>query len=179
MENSQFDAMPHPQLLEFLFAFKSKVSNVFSDVLGIHEIHHLALTRINKHNQLLTLSSTPAMEYNLFTSSLWQYDQSYDPQWYKQGTQAHWQTLYKEERYDELYYVKQIKHAFPIGLSLAAKIDEDYVIYSIASNKACLHTRELFLTQQEDFYKIGQYCSNMLIPLFEHCDSLSPQDLPA
>lgn len=174
MENSRFDVIPHPQLLEFLFAFKSKVSAVFNDVLGMHEIDHLAVTRINQHNELMVLSSKPSIEYNLFNSGLWQYDQTYDPQWAQLLTQAHWQTLYKQTRYDELYYIKQIKHELPIGLSIAAKLNEELVIYSIASHKTCAHTRELFETQHEDFYKIGQYCSNMLSSLFESCDSLVP-----
>lgn len=178
MENSRNKLVLHPQLLEVLFAFKRKLSNVFSDVLGIHEIHHISLTRINSNNELLILSSTPSMEFNLFSSALWQYDQTYNPQWFQLGNQAQWQTLYDSERYDELYYLKQIKHAFPIGLSLAAKIDNDYVVYSLASHKSCPHTRDLFSTQHEDFYKIGQYCSNMLNPLFSYCDSLVVQNLP-
>lgn len=177
MENSRKDVVLHSQLLEVLFAYKSKVSTVFRDVLGIHEIHHIALTQINKNNELLTLSSTPAMEFNLFSSQLWRYDQTYNPKWFTLCNQAYWQTLYKPTRYDELYYLKQIKHDFPIGLSLAGKIGEDHIIYSLASTKSCPHTRELFSTQQEDFYKIGQYCSNLLNPLFNHCETLSSQVL--
>ncbi|KGP63257.1 hypothetical protein EP47_02915 [Legionella norrlandica] len=172
MENSRSDLILHPQFLEVLFAFKSKVSNVFRDVLGLHEIHHIALTRINKFNELLTLSSTPAMEFNLFNSSLWKYDLTYAPKWYKLCTHDYWQTLYYRGRYDELYYLKQIKHSFPIGLSLAAKMNDYYIIYSMASHKSCSYTRELFSTHQEDFYKIGQYCSNMLNPFFNYYDEL-------
>lgn len=177
MENSRKDLVLHSQLLEILFAFKSKVSNVFRDVLGIHEIHHIALTRINKHNELLTLSSTPAMEFNLFNSFLWKYDLTYNPKWFKLCAQDYWQTLYNKKRYDELYYLKQIKHGFPIGLSLAAKMNDHYVIYSIASHKSCSYTRELFSTHQEDFYKIGLYCSNMLNPFFSHYDDSPTQHL--
>ncbi|HAT1819714.1 TPA: hypothetical protein JBJ33_04490 [Legionella pneumophila] len=115
MENSHKEVMLHSQFLENLFAFKKKVSNVFRDVLGIHDIHHIALTRINKHNQLLTLSSTPAMEFNLFNSFLWKYDQTYNPKWFK------------------------------------------------------------LCTQQEDFYKIGQYCSNLLHPLFSYYEEFPSQ----
>jgi hypothetical protein len=178
MENSRNDLVQHSHFLEMLFAFKSKVSAVFKDVLGIHEIHHISLTRIDKNNQIIALSSTPAMEFNLFSSSLWRYDNCYNPQWFTLCTQAYWQTLYNQTRYDELYYLKQIKHSFPIGLSLAAKIDDQFIIYSLASNKSCSHTRELFSSQQEDFYKIGQYCTNMLSPLFNHCDILDSQALP-
>lgn len=178
MENSRNKVMLHPELLEVLFAFRSKVSSVFRDVLGIHEIDHIAFTRINKHNQLLTLSSTPAMEFNLFSSSLWRYDITYTPAWFQLGQQDYWQNLYFPTRYDELYYLKQIKHAYPIGLNLAAKIDEEYIIYSLASRRSCTHTRELFASQHEDFYKIGQYCANKLNPLLNTCDNFSTHHLP-
>jgi hypothetical protein len=174
MENSR-KVVLHPQMLEFLFAFKRKVSVVFRDILGIHEIHHFALARVNQENQLITLSSTPSLEYNLFNSRLWLEDKSYDPQWFHLGSQAYWPSLYKQARYDELYYLKQIKHDFPIGLSLAAKINGHYFIYSFASHKSCSKTRELFAQQQEDFYKIGQYCTRLLSSLFEYCESLTVQ----
>ncbi len=178
MENSYNNLVLHPQLLEILFAFKSKLSNVFRDVLGIHEIHHISLTRVNQNNELMSFSSTPSMEFNLFSSSLWQYDQTFNPQWFTLCTQANWQSLYSPERFDELYYQKQIRHVYPIGISLAAKIDEHYVIYSFASNKSCPHTQEQFAVRHEDFYKIGQYCSNLLNPLFMHCDSLANEHSP-
>lgn len=178
MENSRNDVMLHPELLEVLFTFKSKVSAVFRDVLGIHEIDHISFTRINQNNQLLALSSTPAMEFNLFSSPLWHYDKTYHPEWYRLCVQDYWQNLYFQSRYDELYYLKQIKHAYPIGLNLAAKMEDEYIIYSLASKKSCAHTRELFATQQEDFYKIGQYCSNILNPLVNDYTNFSSSTLP-
>lgn len=173
MENLPNNLAPHPQFLEILFAFKSKVSAVFKEILGLHEMHHLALTRINKNNQLLTFSSTPAMEFNLFSSPLWRYDKTYHPRWFHLCTQSPWQRLYNQTRYDELYYLKQIRHAFPLGLSLASQKEDQFVIYSLASHKSCPHTQELFFTQQEDFYKIGQYCYDRLTPLFDYCDLLT------
>jgi hypothetical protein len=177
MENSRNCLVLHPQMLEVLFAHKSKVSNVFRDVLGIHEINHISITRISRDNKLLVLSSTPALEFNLFNGSLWHYDQSYSPHWYHQKTQAYWQTLYSQTRYDELYYLKQIKHGLPLGISLAAQIDDTFVIYSLASKKNCAATQELFATRQEDFYKIGQYCSNILSSTFNSYDSLASTPL--
>lgn len=167
------DVLPHPQLLEFLFAFKSKVSAVFKDILGIHEIHHLAVTRITKSNELIAFSSTPAMEYNLFSSPLWNHDKSYNPNWIGLETYAYWESLYNPRRYDELYFLKQIKHNFPLGLTLATQNNGDKLIYSVASHKSCSHTQELFASQLDDFYKIGHYCSNLFNPLFENCDQRS------
>ncbi|HDV5708552.1 TPA: hypothetical protein RJD49_000196 [Legionella pneumophila] len=79
MENRPKEIVPHSRLLENLFAFKSKVSNVLRDVLGIHDVHHISLTRIKGHNHLLPLSSAPAMECNLFNSFLWQHELTYNP----------------------------------------------------------------------------------------------------
>lgn len=177
MENCLNPVVLHPHYLDILFAFKSKVSNVFRDVLGIHEIHHIALTQINSNNELISLSSTPAMEFNLFSSLLWRYDHTYHPQWFNQCTQDDWQTLYHQERYDELYYLKQIKHNYPIGLSLAGRLNGNPMIYSLASHNSCVHTQNLFSTQFEIFYKIGQYCSNMLAPLFNDSDLLTSPSL--
>lgn len=178
MENSRNEVTLHPNLQEVLFAFRSKVLFVFRDVLGIHEIDHIALTRINKRHQLLTLSSTPALEFNLFSSVLWRYDKTYNPQWFQSGKQEYWQNLYCPTRYDELYYLKQIKHRYPVGLNLAAKIDEEYIIYSLASRKSSTHTQELFATQHEDFYKIGQYCATRLNPLLNNYGDFASAQLP-
>lgn len=178
MENRCKEVLPHPLFLDGLFAFKNKVSTVFKDVLGLYEIHHLALTRINKHKQLITLSSTPAMEYNLFSGQLWRYDQTYNPHWYQLHTQDYWQQLYQHTRYDELYYLKQIKHNYPTGISMAAKINEETVIYSLASHSCCPETQELFAHKQEDFYKIGQYCLTLLDAIFNHCDSFTSHTKP-
>lgn len=166
MENSRNTLELHPQFLDVLFAFKSKAFKTFREVLGIHELHHISVTRVDENNQMLSLSSTPALEFNLFSSPLWIYDNTYSPSWFHLKTQEFWQALYHPTRYDELYYLKQIKHTYPVGLSMASKVDNDYIIYSLASNKSCNYTKELFTTHHEDFYKIGQYCYNMLYSLF-------------
>jgi hypothetical protein len=177
MEFSCKSLAPHPHLLETLFAFKSNVSSVYRDILGIHEINHIAITRITAKNEILVLSSTPAMEFNLFNSSLWRQDQTYSPQWLALNTHEYWHNLYHPSRYDELYYLKQIKHDYPLGISVVEKIDNEWVVYSLASHKSSSETRLLFATEQEDFYKIGRYCFNLLKPIFHQCDVWTPAAL--
>ncbi len=164
------EIVPHPRFLEALFAFQSKVSGVFLDILGIYEIDHISITQVNSNRNMLTFSSSPAMEYNLFNSNLWRYDKSYQLGWLTTCSQADWGSLYNTERYDDLYYLKQIKHHYPIGYSLAAKLSNNFFIYSLASSRSCGHTRDIFAHQHEDFYKIGQYCTNMLGHLFQNFD---------
>lgn len=157
---------PHPAFLDFLFAFKKKTSSVFRDILGIHDLAHLAITQVSTGNHLLTLSSTPSLEFNLFSSPLWHYDRSYDPAWFSSPIPCYWHQLYHPERYDELYYLKQIKHQYALGLSLATALADKKIIYSLAIQHDTPQARELFSCMHDDFYKIGQYCFNLLEPLF-------------
>ena len=166
---------PHPQLLEALFVYRPKVSAAFRDVLGIHEIDHIALNQISSSQKILTFSSTPAMEFNLFKSNLWRYDKTYQPAWFSKCIQSEWQSLYSPKRYDELYYLKQVRHHYPLGYSLAAKFEDNFFIFSFASQRSCEHTREIFTHRYDDFYKIGQYCTQLLRPLFESYDNLPLQ----
>lgn len=157
--------LPHPNYLEMLFAHKSAVNHVVKDVLGLYDVDHVAVSHINHNKELLTLSSTPSLEFNLFSSKLWRFDRTYQPNWYNTCATSSWQSLYTPERYDELYYLKQIKHHYPIGLSFAVKLTNTHVIYSIACRNDCELTRDVFTNQHANLYKIGEYCSQALLPL--------------
>lgn len=157
---------PHSTYLETLFAYKSQVDAVFKDVLGLNDIHHIAVSYINNAHQLLTLSSTPSLEFNLFSTPLWQFDKTYQAGWYNLCALAPWQSLYTQERYDELYYVKQIKQNYPVGISMAVQSTDYHLIYSLASHEENPEIDERFKNHTADFYKIATYCSNALMPLF-------------
>ena len=156
---------PHPSFLETLFAYQDQVSRVFKDVLGLYDISHIAIAHVNNQRELLTFSSTPSIEFNLFSSNLWRFDKSYQARWYRLCTLTPWQSLYTKAQFDELYYLKQVKPQYPLGLSFAKELTDYHVIFSIASHKNSQHTQELFMNQHENFYKIGMYCSNLLLPI--------------
>lgn len=158
--------LPHHDYLERLFSHKSHVDRVFKDVLGLYDIHHIAVTHITEKQELLTFSSTPALEFNLFNSPLWQFDKTYHPNWYHQCTHADWQSLYMPEQFDALYYLKQIKPQYSNGLSLATNSDDRFAIYSFASQKHTENARFIFNDQIEHLYTIGAYCSRALGPFF-------------
>lgn len=161
----------HPSFLEILFAYKRKVSSIFRDVLGLHNIDHIAVNLVTKHHQLLALSSTPALEFNLFNSGLWRFDKSYDQRWFSLCQQAHWSSLYHPKRYDELYYLKQIKHRYSTGYSLASRLARHSVIYSIASKKNTPISELSHHHKQDELYQIGHYCLTSLLPIIYQCDS--------
>lgn len=167
----------HPDFINVLFAYKNKVGGVFKDILGLYEINHFAISYINDRNELLTFSSTPALEFNLFSSNLWHFDNTYQASWFNLGLSSTWQALYKPERYDELYYLKQIKHRYPIGLSMAVKMAHSNVIYSLASHLENSLVQTYFAENHAEFTRMGEYCSNALSPLLAVvCDSERDDD---
>jgi hypothetical protein len=170
MEKNQKEITPHPDLLDLLFAHRSSAYNVFSDVLGLHELNHVAIGRINSNGEIIIFSSTPALEFNLFTSNLWRFDNTYARDWLCLNTHAPWEFLYESTRFDELYYMKQLKHRYALGLSLVSEWKNAQFIYSMGSKKSDAETRNLF-QEPADFYKIGQYCANALMPLFEESEN--------
>lgn len=164
----------HPEWLAILFAHKSKTRAVFRDVLGLHEVSHIAMSYISPNQSLLTLSSTPSLEYNLFNASLWQFDNTYNPIWFQRCQDAPWQSLYMPERYDELYYIKQTKPRYPLGLSMATKLGDGHMIYSIASAIDSNNTQTIFKTQQHELLQLGQYCMQQLQHLLLSNETKTP-----
>lgn len=138
--------------------------------MGIYHIDHIAITRIDSQQTLLALSSTPALEFNLFGSDLWQFDNSYHAEWFCLGTHASWQSLYSTSHYDELYYTKQLKHHFSNGLSIAFRENMMYYIYSLATSSLDPAVQETFNHHHDKLGKIGQYCLNRLKPIFHIID---------
>lgn len=176
MENTHL-IYPHPHFQNILFAYKGTVSKVFKEVMGLHDIAHLSLARISQNNQIVSLSSTPAMEFNLFKSPLWRYDASFNPNWFRLGKQSTWQDLYSPARYDELYYLKQSQHELALGVSLANKLGNDYFVYSFATRTTYPDEQQSFLNKQTEFSQIGHYCTQQLMPILDECSEFKVRSL--
>lgn len=163
----------HKEILSSLFAYKRTTRQIFEDVLGLLEINHIAISCVSSQKELLVFSSTPAIEFNLFSSKLWQFDATFSPQWFQKFSHSKWENLYNTAYYDDLIYLKQIKHGFVLNKSLAGKLAERIFIYSFASKKNSPFVTEIFANKTSEFYQIGQYCSNLLQPIFDDLFNLS------
>ncbi|KTC97789.1 hypothetical protein [Legionella erythra] len=150
---------PHPNLLDLLFAGKQRSARVFDDVLGLHNIDHLAIGFVSQQRQLLILSSTPALEFNLFSQNLWLFDRSYALEWMNKEGFASWQSLYHPACYHELLYYKQLKTHYRQGYSLAVAINGQPLVFSYASQKN-IEGENL----NRDLCKMGLYCTRLLYP---------------
>lgn len=150
---------PHPRLSEFLFACKRASNRVFYDILGLHDIDHLAITWVTEQHQLIILSSTPALEFNLFQSEQWRFDRTYSLDWMAKRSLDNWHNLYHPACYQALHYIKQVKTHYRHGCSQATLIDNQTVVFSYARI-----TDQVISGIGQDLYKMGLYCAQLLQP---------------
>lgn len=153
---------PHPQAENLLFQNKRDLLTVFSDVIGTYELAHLSITCISQTNEVVFLSHTPSIEYNLITSGLWKYDLSYDPLFYKSNQSRLWGELYDLDKYPDLHHLKQTKNQFSFGFSIPIKRDGFYLIYSFATKVRHINPHLFFFDKQNELIKMGNYCFNKL-----------------
>lgn len=165
MEFISNTTIPHPLAENFLFKYKREVLTVFDHIIGLYELAHLSIAFINKQNEFIFLSHTPAIEYHLITSSLWKADQLHDPSFYKCNQSRLWHELYAEEKYQELYHVKQAKHQFTFGFSIPLERDGFYLIYSFATKAQHINPYLFFFDKQNMLIKMGNYCFDQFKPI--------------
>lgn len=161
MENHK-EIEPHPLVLDKLFASRKKIMVIFSQILHQHKLDHLAITSINKANQISVFSSTPAIEFNLFSGNLWHSDLTYHPTWYEQESFVDWKALYLKERYDELYYVKQHMHHLNGGISVSTIFQNHRLIISFASKKTDFEVNQLSRSYQYSLLQSGIFCAKQI-----------------
>lgn len=160
--------IPHPELLDILFRYKSSVSLIFNDVLGIHGLDHISMTSITKKHEILILSSTPSMEFTLFNNNLWKFDRTYQPDWFQRCQKDEWPTLYHRSRFEELFYVKQFKTHYSLGYSFSQLIDSKYFICSMGFKLG--KKEDILIHYEKDLLKIAKYCSKRLFPYLAEYD---------
>lgn len=131
---------------------------VFRDILGIHDIHHFSITGFDPSGHMLSLSSTPAIEFNVVNSGLWRHDQAYCLDWLMQKEHVCWKDLYASERFDELYYLKQTKHGYASTCALSTCYEGFRYLFAFASRYADANESVFALERRDELLQLGQYC---------------------
>lgn len=152
----------HPQAVDFLFEYKRKVSRQFRNVLGLCEVDHAAITFINSKFELLFLSFTPSIEFNLINSGLWRYDDNYCPDFFMQEKGKFWHELYHQDKFSRLANIKQITTGYSTGISIPAKFNDGYIIYSFALKSSDPKDQITLYEKQNELIKMGRYCLNKI-----------------
>ncbi len=155
----------HPLAHPLLFQHKRKLLSVFSDVIGINEIDHISMACITHANEIIYLSHTPSIEYQLMTSDLWSYDALHAPHFYTNDQPKLWSELYHSDKYHALHAIKQAKHGFKTGFSIPTQQHGLHLVYSFATKSPTPDPDLVFLARRDEFLSLGHYCFNKLSDL--------------
>ncbi len=157
--------LPCDTYLDKLFMHRHQFRTIFNEVLGLYAIHHISINFINQ-NQLVTYSSTPALEYNLFSQSLWKFDKTYHANGLVLEKPYHWHELYEKSHFEELIWLKQKRYNYQTGFSYLEKFNSELIIYSFASFNEPDIANE-YVNDMNKLKQIGNYCTQALLPYYQ------------
>lgn len=153
----------HPRAQEILFEQKRKLSKIFREVLGHYEMDHLSIAVIKKNHEIFFLSSTPSIEFNLIEKNLWIYDDSYDPDFFRNPQCKLWSELFHKEKFIELRFIKQIVTGYVSGFSASVEFNNFYLVYSFATKSKRLDTEMEFFGLSNSLIKLGNFCFKKIV----------------
>ena len=148
----------HPQANVFLFQHYRTLRKIFHDVLGHLEIDYMAIALLNAQNELLFLSSDPAIECNLIEHNLWQFDTSFQRDFLIQGNAQVWDDLYPDEWRKILHHYKQEITGFSMGISVPSSFEEYDVIYSFALTSTSEAIKSNVINKVGTLTNMGRFC---------------------
>ena len=156
----------NPLASTLIFQYKREAYRVFSDVIGLHDIDHIALTTISPQYELTFLSYTPSIEYELITTDLWAYDRSHHPDFFKKRQCKLWTDLYHEDKYSELMHVKQHTKHLRAGLSTTIQYKHCTLLLSFATKSKHPEAGQRLLEAHPELIQMGRYCFQNISHLF-------------
>lgn len=153
----------HPHAKEFLYKHYRTVSKIFKNVLSLHEIDYLSIALITPENELLFISSQPAIEFNLIEHNLWQIDPSFHEDFFQQDKMKLWEELYAKEELDLLRYYRQYAQSYRTGLAIPAVFEQYRAVYSFALKSNDKKIKNQIINNTETLVNIGQSCLKSIL----------------
>ncbi len=148
----------HPQAHDFLFKDYRILRRIFEDVLGQLELNYISINLLTVKNELLFLSSKPSLEHNLIENQLWQYDLSFQQEFFLQNRAQLWTSLYHADYRKELQYYKQDVPNLKTGIAIPSFFEKYRVVYSFGTQENDTTIKSYALSQTEALQKLGQFC---------------------
>lgn len=164
----------HPQAHDFLFKYYRLLRRIFGDVLGQLEMNYISINLLTAQNELLFLSSKPSLEHNLIENQLWQYDLSFQTDFFLQNMVQLWTSLYHADYRDELRYYKQDVPKLSIGVAIPSFFNGHRVVYSFATSSSDKTMTNKIINQIVTLQKLGQFCLQRIVRSIQLPIALDP-----
>lgn len=149
----------HDKAKQISFTHKNIIQPAFKRIVpsGIG-IDYFSLNIVDKNNILSCYSSSPSLEFNLFSQDLWIHDGIYEVSNHIEGTFRFWDELYSSQFQNILKTEKQLRFGFLYGFYIMKKINDLFVIYSFATKSQ--NDRSIFQNSTNPLSSIGDYFFN-------------------
>lgn len=164
----------HANLLDILFKHRTEILLRLSDIRGLLQIDHISMNIINSDNQLAIFSSTPSVEFNLVMQGLWQYDKSFFPILFENGSLLWWEEAYLIDYKKILKKIKEEKHGYTLGFGIARKYKNLNLVYSYATRSRDKNLKSYFECYRKDLQMLGDYAFKRLYDIYLAYDHTAP-----
>lgn len=164
----------HPEALDALFKYKKEIYYKLSDIRGSYNIDHIAINIVTPENQLIVLSISPSVEYNLIIQNLWQYDKSFFPHLYKENEFFYWDDAYLPGHNNLIRTLKQEKHNYHLGIGLARRLGDLHLTYSFATRNPSKELKSYYFKHQSELLLLGDYAFKSIGDIYKRYHTSSP-----
>lgn len=159
--NKEHPIKLHPEVIEILFENRRYIKNAFSNLKGLHGITHMGMACIDPSHELIAFSTTPNIEYNLFSQDLWRDDHCFDKDIENKNSLLWWD--YTNEKIEK---VKLTNNRFTMGMTLYRPIGDFAFLYSFATDEQASGLREHYNENLFSLIDMGDYFYKSLRELY-------------
>lgn len=145
---------PHPDILEILFRHRKEISDIVSNVLGLHSIDYISVEMVDPDGKWVSFTSNPSMLYNLMEQNLWFYEQWTHLTEFKRSNVEYWESNFHTAKITELIQLKQKNYGYTQGFLYKKWIHSFFVVYSFATKSPSVNFHLIL----EDLVKMGDFC---------------------
>lgn len=163
MDVTAVSIMLHPLAEDYLFKHYQVLRRIFSDVLGHLETDYISIALIDKHGQLIFLSSKPSIEQNLIDKKLWFLDGSYHPNFIYQDQPNTWANLNCVDSESSLYHYKQEITGLKTGFSMPTNFGEYRAVFSFGIKHSNQNIQEEIFSKHRALLAMGKFCLQEII----------------
>lgn len=156
----------HKQVSEISFLHYAKIRSAYAAILSLDKIGHFALEIANPQQELVHLSSTPAIVHNLCSSMLWRYDKNISPTFYKNKDFYWWEEGYCNAHYLDLKIVRELNHGLLGGFTFVKRIEQFHLLYSFGIKQASEQELLVLLSGKEELIQMADQCYEAMRELY-------------
>ncbi|STX50140.1 putative FlgJ-like protein [Legionella busanensis] len=163
VDTNETEVMLHPDILNILFEHRRQIRNVFLQINGFYDISHFSLSIVDPSNEMIILSATPNIEYNLIQQDLWKFDSCFSPLQLNNNQLFWWNEISQDDSIkSKIEKIKLQNNHFNLGMTLCRQVGDFYFLYSYATKSLEKDLHNYYSANIFNLINIGDYFYNSI-----------------